>query len=81
MILCIAVANRYGLVIRLSHPLIKPFGQGFCCGRLREVMQELAMAIVRDGEGATKFVTVEVIGAINESDATKTAFEMRIRIG
>lgn len=41
-----------------------------------EVMQELAHAIVRDGEGATKFVTVEVKGAEQESDATKTAFEI-----
>ncbi|MBM6549758.1 bifunctional glutamate N-acetyltransferase/amino-acid acetyltransferase ArgJ [Marinomonas ostreistagni] len=41
-----------------------------------EVMQELAHAIVRDGEGATKFVTVEVKGAKQVSDATKTAFEI-----
>jgi glutamate N-acetyltransferase/amino-acid N-acetyltransferase len=41
-----------------------------------EVMQELAHAIVRDGEGATKFVTVEVTGAAQQSDATKTAFEI-----
>lgn len=40
------------------------------------VMQELAHAIVRDGEGATKFVTVEVTGASVQSDATKTAFEI-----
>lgn len=41
-----------------------------------DVMQELAHAIVRDGEGATKFVTVEVKGAEQVSDATKTAFEI-----
>ncbi|RDL42958.1 bifunctional ornithine acetyltransferase/N-acetylglutamate synthase [Marinomonas piezotolerans] len=40
------------------------------------VMQELAHAIVRDGEGATKFVTVEVTGAAQVNDATKTAFEI-----
>lgn len=43
---------------------------------LTEVMQELAHAIVRDGEGATKFVTVEVKGGRVQSDATKVAFEI-----
>ena len=43
---------------------------------LVEAAQYLAKAIVRDGEGATKFVTVEVTGAAQQSDATKTAFEI-----
>jgi glutamate N-acetyltransferase/amino-acid N-acetyltransferase len=36
---------------------------------LREVMGDLARAIVRDGEGATKLIAVEVVGAVSESDA------------
>ena len=36
-------------------------------------MGELARMIVRDGEGATKLVRVEVKGAINASDALKAA--------
>jgi glutamate N-acetyltransferase/amino-acid N-acetyltransferase len=32
-------------------------------------MRELAQAIVRDGEGATKLIAVEVVGAVSESDA------------
>ncbi|MBB3169094.1 bifunctional glutamate N-acetyltransferase/amino-acid acetyltransferase ArgJ [Simiduia aestuariiviva] len=39
-----------------------------------EVHQSLAKAIVEDGEGATKFVTVEVTGARERSDATKIAY-------
>lgn len=39
---------------------------------LLDVMRELAQLIVRDGEGATKFVTVQVTGAANDVDA-KTA--------
>lgn len=39
---------------------------------LLDVMKELAQLIVRDGEGATKFVTVDVTGAANNTDA-KTA--------
>lgn len=40
---------------------------------LRFVMNKLAKAIVRDGERVTKFVTIEVKGARNPSDAKKVA--------
>ncbi|MCP4598131.1 bifunctional glutamate N-acetyltransferase/amino-acid acetyltransferase ArgJ [Neptuniibacter sp.] len=43
---------------------------------LNGVMQELAHAIVRDGEGATKFVTVQVESATTQDEALKTAFEI-----
>ncbi len=36
---------------------------------LIELMQHLAMAMVRDGEGVTKFVTVDVKGAATAADA------------
>jgi len=36
---------------------------------LAGLMRELACAIVRDGEGATKLITVEVTGAHSEADA------------
>jgi glutamate N-acetyltransferase / amino-acid N-acetyltransferase len=39
-----------------------------------EVMIKLAQAIVRDGEGATKFVTVDVRGAADVDEARQTAF-------
>lgn len=71
---CVAVATA-----QAANPLITDFTQGdgakFAAAFL-EVMQELAHAIVRDGEGATKFVTVEVKGAKVQSDATQTAFEI-----
>jgi glutamate N-acetyltransferase / amino-acid N-acetyltransferase len=38
---------------------------------LERVMLDLALQVVRDGEGATKFVTVEVIGAATDADARK----------
>lgn len=38
---------------------------------LLTVMQDLAHQIVRDGEGATKFVEVRVSGAANDADAEK----------
>ena len=41
---------------------------------LRGVMLDLAQQVVRDGEGATKFVEVSVSGAADASDARKVAF-------
>jgi len=39
-----------------------------------QVCLELAKMIVKDGEGATKFITVNVKGADNDEDAKKCAF-------
>ncbi len=36
---------------------------------LHHVMQDLAHQVVRDGEGATKFVEITVTGALNKADA------------
>ncbi|MFT2099391.1 bifunctional glutamate N-acetyltransferase/amino-acid acetyltransferase ArgJ [Marinomonas sp. 2405UD66-6] len=71
---CIAVATGMAgnaKLLSIDEPLTQAFISAFT-----EVMQELAHAIVRDGEGATKFVTVEVVGAVEQQDATKTAFEI-----
>ena len=40
---------------------------------LNRICIDLAQAIVRDGEGASKFVTLQVIGAREEGDALKIA--------
>ena len=41
---------------------------------LRGVMHDLALQVVRDGEGATKLVEVRVTGADSDADAAKAAF-------
>lgn len=41
---------------------------------LISVMQALALSIVRDGEGATKFVTIQVEQALNTTEALEAAF-------
>ncbi|QJQ96398.1 MULTISPECIES: bifunctional glutamate N-acetyltransferase/amino-acid acetyltransferase ArgJ [Halomonadaceae] len=41
---------------------------------LDEVLMELAQAIIRDGEGATKFVTLEVSEASSREEALEVAF-------
>ncbi|MFY0655583.1 MAG: bifunctional glutamate N-acetyltransferase/amino-acid acetyltransferase ArgJ [Neptunomonas phycophila] len=41
---------------------------------INEVMLEIALAIVKDGEGATKLVTVSVESAATQEEALKTAY-------
>ena len=41
---------------------------------LAGVMRDLALQVVRDGEGATKLVEVRVTGAASDEDAAKVAF-------
>lgn len=43
---------------------------------LEEVMLDLAHQVVRDGEGASKFVTVKVAGATSNDDAKTVAFSI-----
>jgi glutamate N-acetyltransferase/amino-acid N-acetyltransferase len=43
-------------------------------GAVTEVAVWLAQAIIRDGEGATKFITVQVEGGKNEQECSKVAF-------
>ncbi|MGQ9874514.1 MAG: bifunctional glutamate N-acetyltransferase/amino-acid acetyltransferase ArgJ [Chloroflexus sp.] len=49
-----------------------PAGSAFYAG-LVAVCQHLAHAIVRDGEGATRFVTITVRGAVNDAEAKVAA--------
>jgi glutamate N-acetyltransferase/amino-acid N-acetyltransferase len=41
---------------------------------LTEVCTDLAQAIVRDGEGATKFITIEVMDGASEADCLEIAY-------
>ncbi|MEM9424682.1 MAG: bifunctional glutamate N-acetyltransferase/amino-acid acetyltransferase ArgJ, partial [Spirochaetota bacterium] len=55
-------------MIEPSHPARKDFQAALEC-----LCEDLAKAIVRDGEGATKFIEVEVMGAPTERDAALCA--------
>ena len=46
---------------------------GQFCGALNEIMLELAKMIVRDGEGATKLVRIQINGAASDADALAAA--------
>jgi glutamate N-acetyltransferase/amino-acid N-acetyltransferase len=52
--------------------LESPDGAAFLAG-LTALCQRLAQAVVRDGEGATRFVTISVRGAQNDADAKLAA--------
>jgi glutamate N-acetyltransferase/amino-acid N-acetyltransferase len=41
---------------------------------VREVCRELAQAIIRDGEGATKFITVQVEGGRDVAECRQVAY-------
>jgi glutamate N-acetyltransferase / amino-acid N-acetyltransferase len=47
---------------------------GAFAGGLRDVMLDLALQVVKDGEGLTKFVTFQVWGAESERAARRIAF-------
>ncbi|TDU28469.1 glutamate N-acetyltransferase [Panacagrimonas perspica] len=45
-------------------------------GAITEVCVQLAQAVVRDGEGATKFISIEVGGAKTEAEARQVAYSV-----
>jgi len=62
---------------RAGHPELRaPQGAGHeaLMRAVTEVCTELAQAIVRDAEGATKFITIEVIGGASEADCLAVAY-------
>jgi len=56
-----------------DHPLSEKDDLGSFAKALEETLYDLAVMLVSDGEGATKLVTVRVIGAQNDADAAKAA--------
>ena len=67
---CILFANRLAgnAPINAQHPQVGTFREA-----LRRVTQYLAREMARDGEGATKLMTVHVRGARHKADAVKAA--------
>ena len=67
---CLLLAN--GLAgntpINAQHPEAETFRAA-----LRHIMTYLAIEMARDGEGATKLMTVQVRGTLNKSDAVRAA--------
>lgn len=57
-------------------PITEPSGELYNALRtaVNQVAMQLAQAIVRDGEGATKFVTVKVVGGGNQQECLDVAY-------
>ena len=66
---CVLLASGKGASIEAGQDSERVFEQA-----LTGVCVELAQAIVRDGEGATKFITVEVEGGASEADCLEVAY-------
>jgi glutamate N-acetyltransferase/amino-acid N-acetyltransferase len=62
----------------IGNPMIteKSESYGVFKKSLCEVTSELSKLIVKDGEGATKFIEIELKGAKSEADAEKAAFSV-----
>jgi len=62
-------ATGQSAAAEVKGPVLKAFAAA-----LHGVMRDLALQVVRDGEGATKLVEVRVSGAATKADAAKVAF-------
>ncbi len=71
-VLIFATGNtaRHGVkpLVSVEDPRFVPFAEA-----VGEVLFDLAMQIVRDGEGASKFVTLNVRGAVSDDSAMRVA--------
>ncbi len=71
------LAFATGAAAKRGAPVISDMADAACgafAGALRAVMHDLALMIVKDGEGLTKFVTFQVWGAENDHAARRIAF-------
>jgi glutamate N-acetyltransferase/amino-acid N-acetyltransferase len=67
---CVLIATGKGLTIdSTEHPAFMDF-----CNAVTDICLQLAQAIVRDGEGATKFITVSVEQAATEQECLDVAY-------
>ena len=68
-LVCLANGQAENKLIRKNSPDYAPF-----VSALTQVCKQLAIEVVKDGEGATKFVTLRVEGAQSQKNARKVAF-------
>ncbi|HEX9627130.1 MAG TPA: bifunctional glutamate N-acetyltransferase/amino-acid acetyltransferase ArgJ [Acidiferrobacterales bacterium] len=62
---------------KAAHPtIVAPRGDAYerLAAAVKEVAGDLAQAIVRDAEGATKFITIDVSGGASEADCLEVAY-------
>lgn len=65
---CVLLASGTGAALRTEAELAA------FAAALEDLMRELAQAIVRDAEGATKFMTIKVVNGASEGDCLAVAY-------
>ncbi len=70
-LLVAATGRSAAAEVKATGPVAKAFEAA-----LHGVMHDLALQVIRDGEGATKLVEVRVTGAASPEDAAKVAFSI-----
>ncbi len=71
------LAFATGAAAKRGAPMIADMADANCgafAGALRDLMQDLALQVVKDGEGLSKFVTFQVWGAETDRAARRIAF-------
>jgi len=68
---CVLVASRQSGVAFVSE---SDAGYVEFAAAVIDVLQFLAQAIIRDGEGATKFITIDVSGGANKAECRQVAY-------
>jgi glutamate N-acetyltransferase/amino-acid N-acetyltransferase len=67
---CVLIATgTSGVAVKAESEAMAVFAEA-----LNDICRELAQLIVRDGEGATKFISIEVVGGRNEAECRDVAY-------
>lgn len=67
---CVLIATgASGLALQAGSDSLRAFSEA-----LNALMLDLAQRIVRDGEGATKFIAIEVSGGVSEQECSEVAY-------
>ena len=69
---CVLIATGKSTLARIDHVAHPAYR--ILCDAITQVCSELAQLIVRDGEGATKFITLRVSGGASEQECNDVAY-------
>ena len=66
---------KHAKIKNLNDPRLKEFDEA-----LNKVLLNLAKRVVLDGEGASKFITINILNCKTENDAKKLHFQLQIHL-
>ncbi len=69
---CVLMATGKAMTSVIDNDQSEAYAQ--LCEAVTEVCVVLAQAVIRDGEGATKFITIDVEGGASEADCRQVAY-------